>query len=339
MAAKDVVRQDIGDDRRRLSGHQMLELAFLEVGVDPKVMRGDDGDEIGAAGDIGADLGGAISDIAVDRRADFGVAEIELSRVNIGLGLRDVGLGDGDLGVQNRELLPRGVEAGLGRNHAGLSREVERRRALRVLPRSGGGLRKVAIALIVLLGERRLRILGVEVGLRLANGRLLQRLFALEAVEGRLARLDNRGRAVGGGAEVAVVKTDQRLSRAHIFVVANEDLSDEAGHVRRYRGDIAPGIGVVGAFDEAPDGPIFMAIARADERDDAAKRRVHEPFEPRSCQQAGRGAWVCSPAMALIAISFVRSFCRRAKKSVYTPIWPDELKLDQIWPIIGGYVD
>ena len=52
----------------------------------------------------------------------------------IGLGLGDIGLGDGDLGVQNRQLLLRSVEPGLGRNHAGFSRQVERRRALGVLP-------------------------------------------------------------------------------------------------------------------------------------------------------------------------------------------------------------
>ena len=65
----------------------MLELAFLEVGVHPKVVRRDDRDEIGAAGDIGADLSGAIADIAIDRRANIGVAEIEFRRVKIGLGL------------------------------------------------------------------------------------------------------------------------------------------------------------------------------------------------------------------------------------------------------------
>ena len=46
--------QDIGDDRRCLSRSHALELALLEVGVHPKVMRRDDGDEIGAAADIGA---------------------------------------------------------------------------------------------------------------------------------------------------------------------------------------------------------------------------------------------------------------------------------------------
>ena len=103
----------------------MLELAFLEVGVHPKVMRRDDGDEIGAASDIGADLSGAIADIAVDRRANIGVAEIKFSRVEIGLSLGDVGLGNGDLGVQNRELLLRRVEPRGGRDHAGLGRQVQ----------------------------------------------------------------------------------------------------------------------------------------------------------------------------------------------------------------------
>ena len=94
-----MVRQDIGDDRRCLSRHHPFELALFEVGVHPKVMRRDDGDEIGAAGDVGADLGGAVSDIAVDGRANFGVAEIEFGGVEIRLSLGDIGPGYGDLCV------------------------------------------------------------------------------------------------------------------------------------------------------------------------------------------------------------------------------------------------
>ena len=118
-------------------GRHMLELAFLEVGVDPEIVRRDDRDEIGAARDIGADLGGAVADIAVDGRANLGVAEIEFGRVAVGLGLGDVGPGDGDVGVQNRELLLRRVKACFGRRDARLGRQVQRRRPLRVLSRSG----------------------------------------------------------------------------------------------------------------------------------------------------------------------------------------------------------
>jgi hypothetical protein len=56
----------------------------------------------------------------------------------------------------------------------------------------------------------------------------------------------------------------------HILVVANENLRDETSYMRRYRRDVAPGIGIVGAFDEAPDAPILIAVPRADERDKAS---------------------------------------------------------------------
>ena len=151
--------------------------------------------------------------------------------------------------------------------HARLSREAERRGALGVLPRPGGSLCKVAIPLIVLFRERRLRGLRVEIRFCLTDGGLLQRLLALETVQSRLARLDNRRRAVGGGAKIAVVETDQRLARAHVFVVADEDLRHEAGDVRRDRGDIAAGVGVVGAFDEAPHPPVFRAVPGSSDGD------------------------------------------------------------------------
>jgi len=196
-------------------------------------------------------------------------------------------------------------------------------------------MRKVAVALVVLLRERRLRSFRVEIGLGLADGRLLQGLFAFEAIEGRLARLDNRRRPVSSGAKIAVVEPDQRLPRAHIFVVANEDLRHEASNMRRYRRDIAAGIGVVGAFDEAPDAPIFIPIPRADERDYASKRRVGQPLEPRSCQEARRGCLgMFAGDGAHRDLLGVTSFCRTTRKSVYTPIWASGLKLSGIRSVI-----
>ena len=134
----------------------------------------------------------------------------------------------------------------------------------------------------------------------------MQRLFALEAREGRLARFDNRGRAVRGGTKIAIVEPDQRLPGAHIFIVANEDLSHETRDMRRDRRDIAAGIGVIGAFDEAPDAPIVVAVPRSDKRDDASERHIGQPFQPRPCHHAVGAVSVCPPAMALIAISCFR---------------------------------
>src|SRR5208337_3846901 len=101
----------------------------------------------------------------------------------------------------------------------------------------------------------RLRRLAVEVRLCLADGRLLQQRFRLEAGEGRLTRPDDRGRAIDRGAKIAIVQPDERLPGADISVIRDQDFRDKAGYVRRYRGDIAAGVGVVGAFDELPDAP------------------------------------------------------------------------------------
>ena len=89
MAVKDMARQRVGDDRRRLPGLHSRELVFLEIGVDPEAVRRNDRQQIGALRDIGADPGGAVADIAVDGRADFGVTEIELGGLQIGLRLRN----------------------------------------------------------------------------------------------------------------------------------------------------------------------------------------------------------------------------------------------------------
>ena len=44
------------------------------------------------------------------------------------------------------------------------------------------------------------------------------------------------------------------------LVVGDRDIGDESGHLRRDHRDVAADIGVVGAFDEAPDGPPIVAV-------------------------------------------------------------------------------
>ena len=115
MAVEDLSRQHVGDDRRRLPRPHMRQLVLLEIGVDPEPLRRDDAQQIRAVRDIGTDLRGAVADIAVDRRADLGVAEIEAGGFEIGLGLGDVGAGFGDFRIEHAQLLPGGGEAGLRR--------------------------------------------------------------------------------------------------------------------------------------------------------------------------------------------------------------------------------
>ncbi len=77
VAVEDMAGQGVGDDGRRLAGSHPLELVLLEIRIDPQTVRRNDGEKVGALGDIGADLGGAVADIAVDRRTDFRIAQIE----------------------------------------------------------------------------------------------------------------------------------------------------------------------------------------------------------------------------------------------------------------------
>ena len=85
---------------------------FLEVGLHPQAAGGHDGDQIRARLDIGADLRGAVADVTVDRRADLGIAEVELCRLQVGPRLRLRGPCRGDLGIQHPELLASGIERG-----------------------------------------------------------------------------------------------------------------------------------------------------------------------------------------------------------------------------------
>jgi hypothetical protein len=65
------------------------------------------------------------------------------------------------------------------------------------------------------------------------------------------------------GAKIAIVQANERLAGPDIVIVLDQDLGDEPGDMRRYRRDVASDIGVVGRFDEAPDGPPFKTEPRA----------------------------------------------------------------------------
>ena len=84
---------------------QSGELIFFEIGVDPEVVRRNDREQIGALRRIGADLSGAVADIAVNRRTDFSITKIESRGLQIGLRLRNRSTRLGDLRVEHIELL------------------------------------------------------------------------------------------------------------------------------------------------------------------------------------------------------------------------------------------
>src|SRR5207302_7237604 len=97
-----------------------------------------------------------------------------------------------------------------------------------------------------------------------------------------------------------------------------QDLGDEAGHVWRYRGDIAAGIGVVGAFEEAPDAPPVVADARGDEREESGDDGVQRPFQPLPGEPLAR-----RPRRAFDGDGAHDSLL----KGAYAPIWDGQLGL------------
>ncbi len=111
-----------------------LELGFLEVGGDPEVVERDDGEEVLADGEVGAEYDVLFVDDAGGGREDAGVGEIEQCLVDLGLGLLDGGEGGGGLGALRGDLLGtvlgglRGLVAGgfdalLGGGDGGLLRD------------------------------------------------------------------------------------------------------------------------------------------------------------------------------------------------------------------------
>ena len=82
-----------------LAGMHVCELGFLEVGGDPEVGQGDDGEEVLTDAEVGAYLHILFVDDAGGGSGDVGVAEVQQGLIDLGLGLLDVGEGGVGLGL------------------------------------------------------------------------------------------------------------------------------------------------------------------------------------------------------------------------------------------------
>ncbi len=104
-------------DADRPAFGDMAELGFFEIGGDPERTGIHQGKQLLAGVNVGARRGVDIGEVAIDRRDDAGVAEIELGEFEAGLCCGGVGLGGGkgilrvlqvaevvDLGLEQRRL-------------------------------------------------------------------------------------------------------------------------------------------------------------------------------------------------------------------------------------------
>ena len=71
----------------------------------------------------------------------------------------------------------------------------------------------------------------------------------------------NGRRSLGkGGSIIPVIELDQQIPGVHRLVVGDRDGSDQAGDLWRDHGNFAADIGVIGAFDKAPDRPPMVCV-------------------------------------------------------------------------------
>ena len=118
--------------------------------------------------------------------------------------------------------------------------------------------------------------MSLEIRSGLIDETMLERGLSLQIGEGGLPLLYGRRGMVLHGRKIRRVNPNQFLSGPDSLVVRHQDRRDEAAHVGGDFGDVAPYIGVIGAFHESanrpPAGPEYD---RSDEQHKPARREEH----------------------------------------------------------------
>jgi hypothetical protein len=117
-------------------------------------------------------------------------------------------------------------------------------------------------------GGRIRRSFGIEIGNGLFDGRLLQRVSGTQTGKRPGALQQDGIGVIGRCAHVAVVKPDQELAGMHQLIVADHDLGDESGNMRRDWSAVAADIRVICTLDEAAGRPPILRVPRGSAGDD-----------------------------------------------------------------------
>jgi hypothetical protein len=100
----------VGNNLDGLAPADARQLTFLEVGINPQAVYRDDGQELSSDRRIGAGSCAAVSDHAIDRRANFRVGEIEQRQITLSKSLIKGGLRLLFLRIDDIELALRSLE-------------------------------------------------------------------------------------------------------------------------------------------------------------------------------------------------------------------------------------
>lgn len=265
----------------------MLDLRFLEVGVDIELTHRNERHQALAGRNEIAFLDRAVTDNAVIRRFEHGEGEVaggfvarDLKRADRAFGLSALGLKNGDVGMRNRDV---GVAAGqiglrLVKGDIGVVEIGSRADRLRL---------KLALALLGDLGAANGRFECHLLRPRLHEAGIGAFDLCVDALQRKLFGGDLGLGQVEGVLIVAVIKRGEHVARFDFLVGDHIHLRDVARDLRRNRCDIALDIGVVGRHHEAAVRPPFVTIPAA-----AGEKSKHDDRQHRAAallRSRGRG--------------------------------------------------
>src|SRR5262249_62342781 len=91
---------------------------------------------------------------------------------------------------------------------------------------------------------------------------------------------------------VAVVKPDQVLAGMHQLIVADHDLGDESGNMRRDWSAVAADIRVICTLDEAAGRPPILRVPRGSAGDDQRADDQGRPSRHPPQAECGAAGWL-----------------------------------------------
>lgn len=239
-----------------LPGADVGKLGFLVVGDDVGGICRHDCHELSARLDILTDTQGAVADHAVDGRYESGVGQIQFGLILGCFGAVECSLRLGELGLDHVELLGRiGERCGIARHRRARGGDA-RGGLLRVLDSAEALLRKLGIALVVLLREGLVGLVSFDRCPGRVDGGLLGDESRLLIKDIGFGSLDLGFCLLETDLEVAIVDAGEDLPRLHLLVVAHEHGRDVAGDLRSNSRVVSFYVGVVRRHLEATDRPV-----------------------------------------------------------------------------------
>ena len=245
-AEQDLAGKAVDLDFDALARRHFGKLSLLEVRHHPDILQRHKGHELGARPDELPLADAAISDHPGNRRANLGMAEIDLGQGEVGLALLDRRFELALPCVDDRVLVARRHQAGRRHAHGGTGLARIGQCAVMAVARRGAVLDQVFGALKRLLGARQLGLGKALFGLGLGDDRGLQRPPAGQDLQLGQAGCEVGPRLLNARLEFRRLDDEQRRTLLDALIVADQNRRDIALDLGADRRDFGADIGIVG---------------------------------------------------------------------------------------------